>query len=73
MNKAEKKKSTIIIIAVLIVIALLAAIYYFFGPKGQEGVKNITVKVDHLEGEDTSFDMQTMHFTTATVSRVLWF
>ena len=55
----EKKNGKKILIVVAVVIALLAAVYFAFGPKGQAGSKHITVTVDHLNAEDTSFEYDT--------------
>jgi len=55
-----KKKSgwiALLLLAVLAAIALLA--YQAFAPQPVAGEKTITVNVDHLEGEDTTFIVST--------------
>ena len=57
-NKENKRTRKVVLIAVAI-LAILAVVYFLFGPKGTEGTKNITVTVDHLNAEDTSFEITT--------------
>ena len=55
-----KKKQGLIALglAVLLVIGSLTA-YRCLAPKAQEGSKTITVNVDHLAGDDTTFTIST--------------
>lgn len=45
------------IFILLAAVSLLA--YQLLSPRASEGTKEITVRVDHLEGEDTSFSFAT--------------
>ena len=45
-------------LAVLLAAASLT-VYYRLVPKAREGGKTVTVNVDHLEGEDTTFTVST--------------
>ena len=57
--KKESKRTGKLIIIAIAVLAILAGAYFLFGPKGSAGTKNITVTVDHLNAEDTTFEIKT--------------
>ena len=53
------KKERIAVLLLLVLAAVSLAAYQFLSPKPVEGAKEITVNVDHLAGEDTSFTFTT--------------
>ena len=53
------KKERIAVLLLLVLAAFSLASYQFLSPKPVEGAKEITVNVDHLAGEDTSFTFTT--------------
>ena len=53
------KKERIAVLLLLVLAAGSLAAYQFLSPKPVEGAKEITVNVDHLAGEDTSFTFTT--------------
>ena len=53
------KKERIALLILLVLAAVSAAAYWALGPRAGAGTKEITVNVDHLEGEDASFTFQT--------------
>ena len=58
-NGTKNNSSKKVIIIAIIIVALMAMVYLIAGPKGQSGEKNITVTVDHIEGDDTAFEIST--------------
>ena len=54
----NRKTVVIVILALALLIGAVCA-WTALRPKTQEGAKTITVNVDHLEGEDTSFTFRT--------------
>lgn len=53
------KKERIATLILLVLAAVSIAAYWTLSPKPNAGDKEITVQVDHLEGEDTSFTFTT--------------
>lgn len=53
----KKERIAVLLLLVLAVVSLAA--YQLLSPKPVEGAKEITVNVDHLAGEDTSFTFTT--------------
>ena len=60
MQKGQGKKKTIIAIAVaLVLIAAFIACYGAFMPKGDDGIKEITVQVVHADGTSKEWEIST--------------
>lgn len=55
----EKKKTIRLIVIAAILILALGLVYLKLGPKPVAGDKTITVTVDHLNGDDSSFEIRT--------------
>ena len=55
-----KKKQGLIALGLLVLLAAASlTAYYRLAPRAQEGSKTVTVNVDHLVGDDTSFTVST--------------
>lgn len=56
---AEKKKMISVIVIAAILVLAMGLVYLKMGPKAIAGSKTITVTVDHLNGDDSSFEIKT--------------
>ncbi|MCC8356447.1 MAG: DUF4430 domain-containing protein [Oscillospiraceae bacterium] len=56
----NRKKTTLIVVVVCIVVVLAVVICWAsFSPKALEGVKDITINVEHSDGTVATFDVDT--------------
>lgn len=55
----KNKKAVVAVIVAVVLLAAALCAWLVLRPKTQEGVKTITVNVDHLSGEDSSFTIRT--------------
>ena len=55
----QKKTGIILTICLVVIAALLVGAYFMFRDEPVEGGKNITVYIDHLEGEDKTVEIST--------------
>ena len=55
----KNRKTVIAVIVAVVILAAALCAWLLLRPQAQEGAKTITVNVDHLAGEDTSFTIHT--------------
>ena len=58
-NRSNRKRTWIAIGALFVLVLGALAAWYFLSPRANAGEKEITVNVDHLVGEDTTFTFST--------------
>ncbi len=59
MEKKSSKKGLIALVAVLVLAVAALVIWQVNKPAAQKGGKEITVNIDHLNGDDTSYTIST--------------
>ena len=59
MQKKNNKKGLIALVAVLVLAAAALIVWRVTRPAVQQGGKEITVNIDHLNGDDTSYTIVT--------------
>ncbi len=59
MEKKNNKKGLIALVAVLVLAVAALIVWHVNKPEPQQGSKEITVNIDHLNGEDTSYTIVT--------------
>ena len=59
MQKKTNKKGLIALVAVLVLAAAALIVWRVTRPAVQQGGKEITVNIDHLNGDDTSYTIST--------------